>query len=61
MCVYAGKIGKQKKRRRQRKEEESLLGRRKKVSLVWVCISGLTFYSKDKLFMKACDKLRLQF
>lgn len=61
-CVYVlvrlenRKRGEGKGRRRKAYQAEG-----KKVSPVWVCISGLTFYSKDKLFIQACDKLRLQF
>lgn len=63
MCVC--KIGKEKKRRWQRKEEEeeeSLLGSGRKVlcGCVLVCGCLLTFYSKDQLFIQACDELSFQ-
>lgn len=39
------------------KKEKSLLGGKRKVSPVWVCMNGLAFYSKDKSFIKTHDQL----
>lgn len=41
----------------EKKKEKSLLGRKRKVSPVWVCMNGLAFYSKDKSFIKTHDQL----